>query len=50
MPTKDKELYQLRKDALVSSLSRKGLSAFEAKQKALLLAKRAKRANNSDWM
>ncbi len=37
MESKDKKLIQLRKDALISSLSRKGLSTFEAKQKAELI-------------
>jgi hypothetical protein len=40
MLEKNKEIYQLRKHALISTLSRQGLSRFEAKQKAILILAR----------
>jgi len=36
MSVKDKEFYRMRKEALVLSFLRKGISLFEARQKAVL--------------
>lgn len=47
MLKKDKEMYQLNKKALISYFRRTGLSAFEAKHKAIVTL--AHRAMNSDW-